>query len=41
MPGNDERKVKKAATLDADCVVLDCEDAVAFNKKVKKIQFLI
>lgn len=34
MPGNDERKVKKATKLDADCVVLDCEDAVAWSKKV-------
>ncbi|KXJ27828.1 citramalyl-CoA lyase, mitochondrial [Exaiptasia diaphana] len=33
MPGNDERKVKKATKLDADCVVLDCEDAVAWSKK--------
>jgi len=35
MPGNDERKVKKATGLDADCVVLDCEDAVALSRKVK------
>ncbi|KAK3742988.1 hypothetical protein QZH41_015616 [Actinostola sp. cb2023] len=33
MPGNDERKVKKATGLDADCVVLDCEDAVALSRK--------
>ena len=35
MPGNDERKVFKAKDLNADCVVLDCEDGVATNKKVK------
>lgn len=33
-PGSDERKCSKAATqLDADVVVLDCEDGVAMNKK--------
>ncbi|KAM9319989.1 citramalyl-CoA lyase, mitochondrial [Gastrophryne carolinensis] len=34
IPGNDERKVKKIATLNVDCAVLDCEDGVAVNKKV-------
>ncbi|EDO47490.1 predicted protein [Nematostella vectensis] len=33
MPGNDEKKIRKATGLDADCVVLDCEDAVAINRK--------
>lgn len=33
-PGNDERKLRKLATLDVDCAVLDCEDGVALNKKV-------
>ncbi|XP_024919634.1 citramalyl-CoA lyase, mitochondrial isoform X3 [Cynoglossus semilaevis] len=32
-PGNDERKLKKLASLDVDCAVLDCEDGVALNKK--------
>lgn len=34
IPGNDERKIKKIATLNVDCAVLDCEDGVAINKKV-------
>ena len=34
IPGNDERKIKKASTLNADIVVLDCEDGVALNRKV-------
>lgn len=33
-PGNDERKLKKLASLDVDCAVLDCEDGVALSKKV-------
>lgn len=36
-PGNDERKLRKLATLDVDCAVLDCEDGVALSKKVEKI----
>ncbi|XP_072252711.1 citramalyl-CoA lyase, mitochondrial isoform X2 [Leuresthes tenuis] len=32
-PGNDERKLKKLASLDVDCAVLDCEDGVALTKK--------
>ena len=35
IPGNEERKVSKATGLNSDCVVLDCEDGVASNKKVK------
>ncbi|XP_078693348.1 citramalyl-CoA lyase, mitochondrial-like isoform X2 [Branchiostoma floridae x Branchiostoma belcheri] len=31
--GNDEKKIRKVPTLDVDCVVLDCEDAVALSKK--------
>ncbi|CAB1459080.1 unnamed protein product [Pleuronectes platessa] len=34
-PGNDERKLRKLASLDVDCVVLDCEDGVALSKKAK------
>lgn len=34
IPGNEERKVSKATDLNADCVVLDCEDGVAANRKV-------
>lgn len=35
VPGNDERKISKVASLDVDCVVLDCEDGVAANRKVR------
>lgn len=35
-PGNDERKLRKLASLDVDCAVLDCEDGVALSKKVQK-----
>ncbi|XP_076021763.1 citramalyl-CoA lyase, mitochondrial [Genypterus blacodes] len=34
-PGNDERKLRKLATLDVDCAVLDCEDGVALSKKTE------
>ncbi|XP_051938459.1 citramalyl-CoA lyase, mitochondrial [Hippocampus zosterae] len=34
-PGNDERKLRKLATLEVDCAVLDCEDGVALNKKTE------
>ena len=37
IPGNEEHKVTKATGLKADCVVLDCEDGVASNKKVKTV----
>ena len=33
MPGDDIRKITKAASLDLDLAVLDCEDAVAVSKK--------
>lgn len=33
MPGDDRRKIQKAATLDVDSVCLDIEDGVAFNRK--------
>ncbi|KAM7380263.1 hypothetical protein PAMP_003575 [Pampus punctatissimus] len=32
-PGNDERKLRKLASLDVDCAVFDCEDGVALSKK--------
>ncbi|XP_035249143.1 citramalyl-CoA lyase, mitochondrial [Anguilla anguilla] len=35
VPGNDERKLRKLASLDVDCAVLDCEDGVALNKKAE------
>lgn len=34
VPGNDEKKILKTTAMDVDCVVLDCEDGVAVNKKV-------
>lgn len=33
IPGDDERKIRKATTLDADCVCLDMEDGVALSRK--------
>jgi citrate lyase beta subunit len=33
MPGDDRRKIDKAATLSADAVILDLEDGVALNRK--------
>lgn len=33
VPGNDARKIRKAVTLGVDCVCLDLEDGVAFNRK--------
>jgi citrate lyase beta subunit len=35
MPGDDERKIRKAATLDVDCVCLDMEDGVALSRKAE------
>ncbi|XP_037083284.1 citramalyl-CoA lyase, mitochondrial-like isoform X2 [Pollicipes pollicipes] len=33
VPGSDRRKIAKAASVPADCVVLDCEDGVALSRK--------
>ncbi|GAB1598991.1 citramalyl-CoA lyase, mitochondrial-like [Argonauta hians] len=33
VPGSDIRKLNKIPTLKADCIVLDCEDGVAYSKK--------
>ncbi|XP_061081925.1 citramalyl-CoA lyase, mitochondrial [Conger conger] len=35
VPGADERKLRKLASLDVDCAVLDCEDGVALSKKAE------
>ncbi len=35
MPGDDLRKIRKATTLDVDCVCLDMEDGVAANRKAE------
>lgn len=34
VPGTDDKKMQKAALLNADVVVLDCEDGVALPMKV-------
>jgi citrate lyase beta subunit len=33
MPGDDLRKIRKATTLEVDCVCMDMEDGVALNRK--------
>lgn len=33
VPGDDDRKVRKAIQLDVDCIALDCEDGVAISRK--------
>ena len=33
MPGDDMRKIRKATTLDADCICMDMEDGVALSRK--------
>jgi citrate lyase subunit beta-like protein len=38
MPGDDLRKIRKATTLDVDCVCMDMEDGVAFNRKAEARQ---
>jgi citrate lyase beta subunit len=35
MPGDDLRKIRKAAALDVDCACLDMEDGVALNRKAE------
>lgn len=35
VPGDDVRKISKIKELNADCIVLDCEDGVAINSKAK------
>ena len=32
VPGHDRRKIEKVAQLNADCVVLDCEDGVGYDQ---------
>jgi citrate lyase subunit beta-like protein len=38
MPGDDLRKIRKATTLDVDCVCMDMEDGVALNRKAEARQ---
>ena len=33
MPGDERRKIEKAVTLGVDCICMDIEDGVAFNRK--------
>lgn len=35
VPGNEQKKIEKAKTLDVDCVCLDLEDGVAANRKTE------
>jgi citrate lyase beta subunit len=37
-PGDDLRKIQKAATLGADCICMDMEDGVALNRKAEARQ---
>jgi citrate lyase beta subunit len=38
MPGHDLHKIEKALTLDVDCICMDMEDSVAFNRKLEARQ---
>jgi len=35
MPGDDRRKIEKAATLGVDCICMDLEDGTALSKKAE------
>ncbi len=35
MPGDEMRKIRKATTLDVDCICMDMEDGVALNRKAE------
>src|SRR5512138_3484298 len=35
MPGDDRRKIEKAATLGVDCICMDMEDGVAVSRKAE------
>jgi citrate lyase beta subunit len=41
MPGDDLRKIQKAAGLDVDCVCMDMEDGVALNRKSEARQTIV
>ena len=41
VPGNDERKLLKIPFLNVDCAVMDCEDGVALNRKVRLLTLLL
>jgi citrate lyase beta subunit len=40
MPGDDIHKIRKAATLDVDCICMDMEDGVALNRKAEARQVI-
>lgn len=42
VPGNDQRKIEKVKTIvsSVDSIVLDCEDGVAVNMKVRLLLFV-
>lgn len=35
VPASEEKKLAKISSLQADCIVLDCEDGVALSKKTE------
>lgn len=39
VPGDDEKKLKKMQSVNVDCIVMNCEDGIAANKKVNLIKF--
>jgi citrate lyase beta subunit len=41
MPGDDMRKIKKAAGLGVDCICMDMEDGVALNRKAEARQTIL
>ena len=41
MPGDDLHKIRKATTLDVDCICMDMEDGVAINHKAEARQTII
>jgi len=40
-PGNDLGKIRKATTLDVDCICMDMEDGVAINQKLQARQTIV
>ena len=41
MPGSNARAMEKGKTLAADGLILDLEDAVAINKKVSIVYYMV
>jgi len=40
-PGDDSSKIRKATTLDVDCICMDMEDGVALNQKMEARQTIV